>query len=72
MSDDDKSKIVEAVGVSANSVSPAGRSRAKEIEAAMSDAVRQCYADGITDPAKMKERMMAARQALIDAREQEG
>ncbi len=59
------SKVVEAVGVSANSVANADRSRAKAIEAAMSAAVSQCYADGITDPVKVKERMMAARQAVI-------
>ncbi len=66
-----KPKVVEAVGVSANSLSHAGRSRAKEIEAAMSAAVNQCFADGVTDPAKMKERMMSARQAVIDERTQE-
>lgn len=66
------SRIVEAVGVSANSSDPARKSRAQAIEKAMAAAVTQCYADGITDPVKMRARMMAARQTVLDDVKPEG
>lgn len=56
-------RIVEAVGVSANAKLPRDRTLSQRIEAAMSQAVRDCYAEGITDPAVIRERMLAAREA---------
>lgn len=37
----------------------------KDIEKAMSEAVTKAYADGVTDPVKIKERMMEARKKVI-------
>lgn len=51
--------IVEAVGVAVRSKN---KDLSKRIEAAMSAAVLQALADGISDPAKMKEYMQAARE----------
>lgn len=54
--------IVEAVGAGVASVS--GRSSlVKRIEQAMTDAIRDAYRDGISDPAEIRRRMMAARAA---------
>lgn len=62
-----ESKIVEAVGVSANSLWPSGKARAKLIEMAMSEAVLAASAAGITDPVKVREMMMTARQKLLQS-----
>lgn len=58
--------IVEAVMASANSLAPAQKLTAKMIETAMSEAVAECYKKGITDPAKVREAMMQARQHVKD------
>jgi len=51
-------KVVEAVGVAARStVSGLG----KLIEQAMSHAVAQSYAEGVTEPDKVRARMLEAR-----------
>ena len=42
----------------------ARRSRSKAIEEAMSLAIKKCYAAGITDPVKIREAMMAAREKV--------
>ena len=57
---------VKAVGTASASLSGDRKGLAVAIQDAMSKAVLACYADGITDPVKMRERMMAARQAVID------
>lgn len=51
--------VVEATGVAARSNVPG---LGKIIEKAMSDAVLQASADGVTDPAEVKARMMQARE----------
>jgi hypothetical protein len=51
-------RIVSAVGVSCNSKVPG---LADAVEAAMSAAVAECYANRESDPVLIKERMMAAR-----------
>lgn len=58
------SKIVEAVGVSANVLDPARRELAKRIEAAMSQAVLDAMAEGVTDPAQIKAWMLEARERV--------
>lgn len=55
------SRVVEATGASAGALSPTGKELAKKIEAAMTAAIVQANKEGITDPATIKERMMAAR-----------
>ena len=60
------SKIVAAVGVSANALDSARRPLAKLIEAAMSEAITQATAEGITDPVEVKARMMAARVKVLE------
>lgn len=65
---------VKAVGAASLSVgtsdSPevnaARKRRSQVIEAAMSAAVRRCYAAGVTDPVKIREAMMAARSEVKD------
>lgn len=54
--------IVEAVGVAVMASSPEGLAQARAIERAMSDVVAEMYADGVTDPVLIKERMNAARR----------
>ncbi len=54
-------KCVYAVGIAVESLSPGGRPRAKAIEKVMSDAVAECYADGIKDPKIIQKRMFEAR-----------
>lgn len=55
--------IVEAVG-SAASVKGAPN-LAKQIEAAMQEAIRKSYAEGVIDPVKVKERILAARDEVL-------
>ncbi|MBX3703986.1 MAG: hypothetical protein KF822_09450 [Steroidobacteraceae bacterium] len=60
---------VKAVGAASFSVdtsnnpevNAARKRRSQVIEAAMSAAVKRCYAAGVTDPVKIREAMMAAR-----------
>jgi len=61
------SRIVEAVGVSANALDPARRPLAKQIEEAMSQAVRDAQAEGVTDADELKRRMSAARARVRGA-----
>lgn len=56
--------IVEAVGAAAGSIHPSGKLLAKAIELAMSDAVLDCNAKGITDPAVIRAAMQKAREAV--------
>ena len=60
-----KSKIVSAVGASANTLAPGGRPLAQRIEQAMSDAVTRAMGEGVTDPAEIKAQMMAARAEVL-------
>lgn len=59
-----KSKIVEAVGAISINQSPGGRALAAAVQAAMSDAVLACNAEGITDPEIIREAMLAARERV--------
>lgn len=54
-------RIAEAVGISVNYSAPALRPAAEIIEAAMSDAVSEAFADGRRDPAFVTARMAEAR-----------
>jgi hypothetical protein len=61
---DEEPRIVEAVFTSANTGGLMHGDKsplAKLIEAAMGSAVEFAYANGITDPVKIRELMMAAR-----------
>lgn len=60
----DEPKVVEAVGAMAGTVNPRHGSLAKRVEQAMTEAIRDAYAQGITDPVVIRERMMAAREAV--------
>lgn len=53
--------IVEAAAVFANAKS---KSLAGRIEQAMLKAIEQARADGVTDPKKVKARMLAAREKV--------
>ena len=54
-------RVVRAVGISVNALSPQNEPLARAIEKAMSDAVLECIADGVTDSDVVKARMDAAR-----------
>jgi hypothetical protein len=56
--------VVDAVGISIRTLSGslARGLLAKAVEKAMSRAVMECYGDGVTDPVKIKARMMEARR----------
>ncbi len=43
----------------------AARYTSKDVEAAMSAAITAAHAEGITDPVKVRERMMAAREKVV-------
>lgn len=63
-----ESKIVAAVGVSANALSPRGKERAKIVEAAMQQAIVEACAEGLRvneDAAEIRARMMAARAKAL-------
>jgi len=53
-------RIVAATGVASGKRGPT----AAKIEAAMADAIRQARAEGITDPAEIKKRMLDARARM--------
>jgi hypothetical protein len=52
---------VKAVGVAVKAMSSSNEAYARAVERAMSDAVIECYADGVTDVDVIKTRMAAAR-----------
>jgi hypothetical protein len=56
-----KPMIIAAAG----SASRTGGNLSRNIELAMANAVQQAAADGITDPAEIKVRMMAARERAL-------
>lgn len=55
---------VMATGAASGSLSADRKGMATRIEAAMSKAILGCAAEGIKDPAKIKERMLAARDKV--------
>jgi hypothetical protein len=57
---------VKAVGVSVMALSEASVPRARAIEKAMSNAVLECYADGVTDVDRIRSRMNEARRGVED------
>lgn len=57
---------VKAVGVSVMAMSAASVPRARAIEKAMSNAVLECYADGVTDVDRIRGRMNEARRGVED------
>lgn len=56
---------VEAVGTASLALRNPGLAQA--IEAAMSKAVEMAYAEGLTDPDEIRERMLEARRVAKDA-----
>ena len=60
-----ESKIAAgAVAAGGSGAMGAARYTGRDIEAAMSDAIKQAHAEGITDPAEVRARMQAARKAV--------
>lgn len=55
---------VKAVGVAVKAMSPASEPVARAIESAMSNAVLECYADGVTDVDRIRSRMDEARRGV--------
>jgi hypothetical protein len=56
------SRVVRAAAVSVNSKN---KEQSKLIEKAMSEAILQCFAEGITDPVEQKKRMLEARDTIL-------
>lgn len=54
-------RVAEAVGISCTATNPMLAPAVAIIRGSMEDAVSECYADGRTEPAFVKERMQAAR-----------
>lgn len=65
----DEPTIVSGVGAAASRSSSGGPTLAKEIEIAMSDAVKQAMAEGISldESDEIRARMLAARAAVLKA-----
>lgn len=57
-------RIVDAVGVSVQALSPGTMEYARAVERVMSDAVAECYADNKKDPIFVRARMEEARQRM--------
>lgn len=55
--------IIEAAGTAASSLGKSGYAR--RIEEAMTDAVTECLANGVTDPEVILKRKLAARSRLL-------
>lgn len=62
-----KARVASAVG-SASAASGGALYTAREIEEAMSGAILAAQKEGITDPAKVKDRMMKARESFVLSR----
>jgi hypothetical protein len=63
-----ESKIVSAVGV-ASGMHVAGQEKSdlnKALEKAMAQAVTQAHVDGVTDPDKIRDSILKARDKVLD------
>lgn len=58
-------RVVEAVGVSVNFRSKYLAPAAREVQAAMNEAVEDCYANGDTEPEIVRQQMDAARNRAL-------
>lgn len=58
-------RIVDAVGIAIGTRTEVGRAIAPHIMGAMTDVVKDCYANGDRDPAIVKPRMLEARRSII-------
>ena len=54
-----------AVAAGGSGAMGAARYTSRDIEAAMSDAIKRAHADGITDPAEVRALAQAARKAVV-------
>lgn len=67
MAKDQGVKIVASTGISSSATLSGNTDLADRVQAAMEQAIRECLDAGITDPDEQRERMMAAREAELDA-----
>lgn len=58
-------RVVDAVGISIGGTSEISRAIKPHVMRAMTDVVKDCYANGDRDPAIVKPRMFEARQSTI-------
>jgi len=56
--------IVSAVGAASGTLNPIRTDLSKRIEAAMTEAVKEAQAEGITDPDLIRSRMLEARSKV--------
>jgi len=66
MPEDQKTTIVASTGISSASSLGGNGDLADRVHDAMQNAVRECLDEGVIDPTQQRERMMAARQAVLD------
>jgi hypothetical protein len=64
MAREPKSRIVAAAGAASGSPHAANKGLSRSVEAAMSQAIADALAEGITDPDVHRERMLAARERV--------
>jgi hypothetical protein len=65
MPEDQKITVVSSTGISSASNLAGNDDLADRVHDAMQNAVRQCLDEGIIDPTQQRERMMAAREAVL-------
>jgi hypothetical protein len=58
-------RVVEGVGIAVKATSQLMKPVSALVHQAMTDAVSEAYADGVTDPAVIKQRIQEARQKSI-------
>lgn len=59
--------VVEGVGISVNSRNPFLQPAMLEVQGAMENVVADMYANGDTDPVKVKKRMLEARESVMSS-----
>jgi len=64
MADENKPRVIEATGVAVSAQS-GNDSLAARVEAAMQQAIRECLDEGVTDTIAQRERISAAREAVL-------
>lgn len=64
MAEEQKIRVAAATGVSSSS-NLGNDDLAERVHGAMQQAIRECLDQGVTDPDEQRERMMAAREAML-------
>lgn len=65
MAKDQGVKVVAATGISSSATLSGNTDLADRVQSAMEQAIRECLDAGIVDPDEQRERMLAARDAVL-------